>query len=497
MNLLSLANILSFGFLTAGGVNLAYPIENLCPGGYYLPSASAVSGCLPCPAGFYSSSSFHGPNIVPSCQNICPVGHYCPLGSSSPIACPDGTFGGETGLMTEACSGLCKPGFFCLSGSPRMDQYICGSAAFYCPLGSSDRTLVEEGFYSAPIYSHASERYLSMPCEMGFYCSGGERTPCPAGTFGNESQLSSSLCSGTCPAGSYCPEQSVLPVPCPRGSYGSSTGLMDSSCSGLCSPGFWCEQGSSSATQFPCPSGSYGPLPGSQSRHCSQLCEITVNVSDSAMFCISLPCEAGYFCPPASTSEQQQACGNASYYCPASSSLPSPVNDGYYSTGYRSHIGQTQSLEDEMFRTGQSPCEAGYYCLGGVRAPCPAGTFGSSKRLNSSTCSGLCTSGYYCLEGATSSTEFQCGDPSLYCPPGSGSPIPVPTGFYSLNANGVPTTRDSILPCIPGHYCIGGVLRPCPNGFYSVNGSTSEFCDGECGFEYNCPSGTAIPLLST
>jgi hypothetical protein len=50
-------------------------------------------------------------------------------------------------------------------------------------------------------------------------------------------------------------------------------------------------------------------------------------------------------------------------------------------------------------------CPPGYYCPGdGNYYVCPAGTFGSSYYLTSSSCSGSCLAGYYCGAGSTSST---------------------------------------------------------------------------------------------
>ena len=46
-------------------------------------------------------------------------------------------------------------------------------------------------------------------------------------------------------------------------------------------------------------------------------------------------------------------------------------------------------------------------------------------------CSGVCAAGYYCPEGSTSATQRECGGEHLYCPAGSGAPVPVPSGSYS------------------------------------------------------------------
>lgn len=59
-------------------------------------------------------------------------------------------------------------------------------------------------------------------CEAGTFCVGGRRRPCPSGTFGATTGLTSSICSDICPEGSYCPEGSIEPIPCPAGTYGGA-----------------------------------------------------------------------------------------------------------------------------------------------------------------------------------------------------------------------------------------------------------------------------------
>ena len=57
----------------------------------------------------------------------------------------------------------------------------------------------------------------------------------------------------------------------------------------------------------------------------------------------------------------------------------------------------------------QHPCERGHWCVGGVRAACPAGRYGSGERAVDPLCSGLCAAGYYCPEASIRATQFPCG----------------------------------------------------------------------------------------
>lgn len=174
---------------------------------------------------------------------------------------------------------------------------------------------------------------------------------------------------------------------------------------------------------------------------------------------------------------------------------PQPVHEGYYTIA--SGHGQGGAARE-------AKCEPGHYCVGGVRRLCPAGRsvdsqpyhastraqlkaaaawvtlsasssspcsvarFGSTYGLSSDSCSGECSAGYYCPPGSSSSEELECGDPSLYCPAGSGRPTPVPSGFYSLAEDDVhaSTMAVRIELALWGSYASHGLLRRCPAGTY-------------------------------
>ena len=230
-----------------------------CPTGSYVPT--------PVSSGYYSGPIYLNPKNRFQ-QWICPVGHYCIDGESR--LCDGGHFGNSTGLSSSSCSGLCRSGYFCPPGSVSDTEHACGGVDRYCPPGSDSPSYVPDGFVSGPSYVNETIRSTIESCPLGFYCTGGESHPCPAGTFGNSTVLTSPSCSGLCPIGFYCPEGTSQPdsYPCPSGRYGNELGLFNSSCSGSCSPGFYCPLGSTNSTfircgdaSVYCPEGSSSPVP--------------------------------------------------------------------------------------------------------------------------------------------------------------------------------------------------------------------------------------------
>lgn len=290
----------------------------------------------------------------------------------------------------------CHEGFYCPEGSISGQQMECGHIGVYCPAASPKPTPVREGYYSVPVFSgkeglveYGGRRQVAERlCPIGHFCVGGVKALCPPGTFGDIEGLKTELCSGLCPKGHYCPHKSVNGTRhrCPSGRYGATKGLETSACSGRCAPGYFCPEASTSIFERQC--GGENGLSGSNS-----------SGKSNALF------------------------------CPEGSSIPLPVQVGYYSIGY-----------NRTTRESTVPCPPGAYCTDGVINDCPAGRYGSSNRLSDAGCSGPCQKGHYCPAGSTSNREF-----------------------------------------------------PCPIGHYGDReGLTTAFCSGKCVYPERCPLGSTV-----
>lgn len=92
------------------GPGLTTPNRN-CSSGYY------------CKSGAYSDTPMDGG----ATGDPCTKGHYCPEGTSTPLACPAGSYMNTTGY--SYCFD-CPAGFFCVSGE--VDPLRCPRGR-YCP----------------------------------------------------------------------------------------------------------------------------------------------------------------------------------------------------------------------------------------------------------------------------------------------------------------------------------------------------------------------------
>lgn len=459
----------------------------------------------------------------------CEEGFYCVSGQRIP--CPAGTYGNVRKLTTASCSAPCPAGHYCPINTISGTTYPCGSANNYCSVGSAAPVPVPLGYYS----TNADGSFLTNDnsvktrskikiCEQGFYCSDGIKYICEAGYYGNQEGLSTFSCSGLCPAGflcpagtiepynrpcskspnSYCPEGSGHPLLTAMGYYAVSTETIEGSYSNqiICPRGAYCIDG----VKYLCKAGRYGGQVMETNSSCSGLCH------------------AGTYCPPGSTYIREHGCGNSSVFCPEGSGAPTQASIGFYTVGneyvnntwhwqeIQTHAGFTPfENSQEMHRVNQKVCEPGFFCIDGVKIPCPAGRYGKTYGLSSKTCDAACDEGYYCPEQSTSPQEYPCNGTNLFCPFGSHVPKTVQTGYYTLDRTGQyledidghttvqfhSSTRSWEKRCEPGHYCVNGVKYMCKRGYWgSEFGMIVETCSGLCSAGFYCPLGKHPPLLS-
>ena len=488
---------------------------NDCPLGHECPEA--ISAPTPCPPGTYASERGMATcDICPAgsyciegaieVTGYCQAGFYCPAGSSATDQepCPAGTFRNHSGATAASDCGTCPEGYYCPMGSP--EPLLCPEGNFCpcgvgipipCPIGTIGRAvglISQEECEACPPGQYCDRPGLSNPaglCSPGYYCTLGSYTSTPP-FLGPPHTDSSSEIGGICPPRGYCEPGSSEPTPCPPGTYLNETGKASVNdclmctpgwfCNGtasagpvgLCEPGYYCPGGAENATQVEAPIGHYTGYGDSQPIPCPPG---TYNPETAQPEC--RPCEEGYYCP---------ALGNiniticpAGFYCAQGTAIPKACPAGRFS-------------EDEGL-THISECEL-----------CTAGSYCASQGLTAPT--GLCTGGYYCSGGEvfpnpinTTSTGGPC-PAGYYCPPGSAHAEACPSGTYQ------PGTRKSssaaCLPCSAGKYCSGeGKTQesgPCSPGYYcTIGASISNPDDGVtgdiCPPGYECPEGSYLPMV--
>ncbi len=91
----------------------------------------------------------------------------------------------------------------------------------------------------------------------------------------------------TCPAGHYCPVQSMEPSPCPVGTFSSQTGNVFLSDCIPCTSGYYCNSPGAVEVTGPCRAGYY----------CSSRATTELQPSESAT---GGPCPVGSYCPSGS-----------------------------------------------------------------------------------------------------------------------------------------------------------------------------------------------------
>ena len=107
--------------------------------------------------------------------------------------------------------------------------------------------------------------------------------------------------------------------------------------------------------------------------------------------------------------------------------MPTLVTTGYYTVG-------PFPQEDSRARVTQKICPPGHYCRGGLKIPCPPGTFGDEHGLSTDVCSGECPLGHFCPLGSFESKMNRC-----------------PAGRYGFKT-GLSQSSCSGL-CAPGYHC--------------------------------------------
>ena len=350
---------------------------------------------------------------------------------------------------------------------------------------------------------------VQVRCELGWYDTAipyslpvreftGCLHKCPPGYYGNTSFLTSSSCSGVCPAGRYCPEATGQPnecpagthlepppafgtsiyscIPCFPGTYNAEAGLSAASCRSCpagkyteklrqtectaCPPGGYCSATNAASlrqTYTPCPSGTFNTIMGAASSAACVSCPAgtaspTFGQTDPSTCMI---CPAGSIapepgsaacqgCPPGSFQNQPgmthcEMCPTGAY-CPEGASAALPCHEGTYS-------GATNlTSADEC-----TPSDPGFYATTGSikQTPCAAGAFGATFGLSECT---FCPAGKY--QDDKQATACKPCKSGHYCEHGAAAALPCPPGTWSDGTDNINASECSM--ATSGHFAATG-----------------------------------------
>jgi len=489
-------------------------VESICAAGKKAHADRKT--CVDCDVGHYSNQG------VDSCTG-CPLGKYASaLGSSSCTACLNGKYTASTGMThSDNCTNVaavalpskyyvggnelsCAAGkistsgqsacTYCLAGTYTTDNINClncttGSectqgTAVACTPGklAANKGSASCDFCNSTEWS-GSGATTCVPCDQGYKCTGTAKVACVAGKF---SIASAAVCT-PCSAGEYQPDTAQNACQsCPAGKISQSQNAiacdecepgkekLNNTACGACTTGKYSTGGSHACTSceagYKCTNGNkYACEPGKHSAISATICSTTL-------------CTAGSFCPGngnkydciAGTYSRQGAsfciaCTAGTYSTGVANIVCEPCPRGEFSIAGAAAIGECDP----------SLCEAGMYCLYGVKTACPNGKFSTSGASECTPCTQhhSCDGGVKlpCSAGQEQSLqgEITCTD----CPAGTWSI----SGFACVEI------------CGKGYYCDAGAKTACVSGKTTATTGASLVSDCiDCEAGYECTESSNI-----
>ncbi|CAM9176752.1 unnamed protein product, partial [Choristocarpus tenellus] len=529
------------GLVSMGNTRGGYTSQVQCPIGSYCLEGIA----RPCPPGRFGSSQG---STNSSCSGPCRAGHYCPKGSHRSDQVHFTSYNGgyskavsvygmlnpqvqdghytlrghsgdsdETLNLARSSEALCEPGYWC-SGGIRLS---CNQGFYGSSFGETQANCTAPCApgYLCPKGSVSSTQTLcGLLAPSGYYADGGLLFACPPGRYGARPGLATPQCTGKCSRGFFCPTRSVSTLEracggpnyiCPAGS-GAPQKVKN---------GFYTSSFATTPQEEECPPGYFRNFTGRNSR------DQTWGNYSAVVTSIPLApchlCRNGTFkaqsgddvalCRQCDETTADDTEGRTSCVCRRVSGGAMDITALFFNTtsGTCQNVTKDFSPSAEASlaastytRFRQYECEPGFFCLEGVRFPCPPGRYGMQSQEENPLCFGECRAGWYCPEGSTSATQIPCGAPSLFCPRGSAAPQLAGPGTFtsgdfnpdlgSLSTEHGGAFRASRHVCPKGFFCPGdGQRYKCPAGTYAMEeGLDSEACSGPCAAGYYCPEGS-------
>ncbi len=312
-----------------------------CPAGRYGKDAGLTSPqCSgPCVAGTFG---FWPGNTDRTCNGYCQSGFYCPEGSTERALypCPAGSYcrSGPEGLVSVriARASLFASAFFSLPASVFLERQdgpkLCPPGQWSAELRDNCQSCPEVRFRFLGTSRHAVFYYHAHRCQREVAVPTHRFMPhrmsfVEQGFFGNVSGLTSSTCSGKCPAGHYCQWNTVTPMLCQAGTYcpeGTRNQYAPAQAidiswfiavpfSVTCAhvPACLCFMVAVSRHERSCPQGTFSAAGASECTLCPAGRFSNNNNPESC----DQECNNGYYCPPGSRTGQARVCP-AGHFCP-------------------------------------------------------------------------------------------------------------------------------------------------------------------------------------
>jgi len=203
----------------------------LCGQGYY--SDSALSTCIACPAGTYSS--VYLASNADTCA-ACPAGSYgllpASISQAACILCPANTYQPATRSSSIAACTPCTPNAQSNQGSTSIAA--CGCVAGYYDPGDGTCLLCPQGSFCASGVRNVCSQDGTQTSNAG--SSSVSQCYCRAGYYYDSTYSPTIFCS-LCQPTFYCPGgQGVMPILCPNGAASASGASAIGGCQ--CQPGY-------------------------------------------------------------------------------------------------------------------------------------------------------------------------------------------------------------------------------------------------------------------
>ena len=374
------------------------------PGKLCLSGSSAQA---PCPAGSTCTGGI--------ATGTCPAGSYCPAGSSTPTGCPIGTYSAASGASAAATCTSCATGKYAsTTGKSACDS--CDVGTYASALNTAVCTACGLGSYNG-----LTAQTACTLCEPGSYATTTAKTACDKCATGSASSAQGAVTAATCVAcakGTYASAVgTVTCTQCSAGTYGTATSQTTAASCVSCPVGSF--SGTAGLTTCAlCESGTNAPIVGTVQCSACVLGYYSLAGASKCLQCDTAPCLNGQIRPPCT--------GKFNPVCTSCPPLP-------HCTYYTSQC----TVDNLATGTPLCNCDAGFYMLNKVCAPCPSGTFSPI--------------------GTTACTPWSTAD--------------CPTGQFRTQGTPYEDSKCEVCPALPDNTIRDGVDRctwRCTAGFQSA-----------------------------